>query len=119
MSNVSLQSLLIGAKPRSYETATFNFFVSIIFGETHKSLFLFTDVGIGSRLHSLTIPLNNIFKSVIFLAIGPSTSNGDHPMPLLEVGTNPTEGLMPVILQNDAGVLKLPAKSDPIANGNI
>ena len=40
-------------------------------------------------------------------------------MPLLEVGTKPTDGLIPTILQKEAGVLRLPAKSEPIANGTI
>ena len=118
-SNEFWQILLIGANPRSYDKATFNFFVSIIFGGLSNEFISFTLVGIGSRLHSCTIPLNKIFKSVTFLAIGPSTSKGDQPIPLLDVGTNPTDGRIPTILQKDAGVLKLPAKSEPIAKGTI
>ena len=58
-------------------------------------------------------------QSAAVFAIGPSTSNGDQILLRLFVPTTPFEGLMPAMPQNDAGVLREPAKSEPVANGTI
>jgi hypothetical protein len=51
--------------------------------------------------------------------IGPSTLNGENPKARRSLATVPADGLMPVIPLKEAGVRRLPAKSDPMASGTM